>query len=126
MREAGCVKIEFGIESTNNNFLNSINKNATTELNERAMLLCRQNGIKVHSFFMTGFKGENISDLNEIINWIKKYRPHTFSHALMQVHPGTQLYKESGENFFEKNNWTCENIERFYKHVTLRYKGSIN
>ncbi len=116
LREAGCVKIEFGIESPNNSFLKSIIKNATVEINERAMMLCRQNGIKVHSFFMTGFKGESISDLNEIIKWIKKYKPHTFSLSRMQLHPGTQLYKESGADYFEKHNWTRKNIEKFYKY----------
>lgn len=116
LSEAGCAKIEFGIESSNNSFLKSINKNATTEANERAVLLCKHYRIKVHTFFMTGFKGESISDLNEIIVWIKKYKPHTFSLSRMQLHPGTQLYKESGADYFEKHNWKRKNIEKFYNY----------
>ena len=115
LAQAGCVKIEFGMESIKDSDLKSMNKNTTVDLNEKALSLCRKNGIKAHSYFMTGFKGENISDLNNTLSWIKKLKPHTFSLNLLSIYPGTSLYESSGNNFFEKNTWTRNNIENYFE-----------
>ena len=115
LSKAGCVKIEFGIESIRDRDLKSINKHATTASNEKALSLCRKNGIRAHAYFMTGFEGENISDLNNTLSWINKFKPHTFSLSQIKVYPGTALYNESGDNFFENNAWTRNNIENYFK-----------
>jgi len=116
LAEAGCVKIEFGMESIKDSNLKSMNKNATADLNEIVLSLCRKNGIKAHSYFMIGFEGENISDLDNFLSWINKFRPHTFSLSLLSIYPGTLLYEASGNKFFEKNTWTRNNIENYFKH----------
>jgi len=97
---AGCVKIEFGMESIKDSDLKSMNKKTTRDLNETALALCRKYRIKVHSYFMTGFEGETVPDLNNILLWIKKLRPHTFSLNQLSIHPGTSLYESFGEEFF--------------------------
>jgi anaerobic magnesium-protoporphyrin IX monomethyl ester cyclase len=116
LSKAGCVKIEFGIESIKDRDLKSINKHATMASNEKALSLCREHGIRAHAYFMTGFKGENISDLNNTLSWIHKHKPHTFSLHQIKVYPGTALYKESGDNFFENNVWTRSTIENYFKN----------
>ena len=114
LSEAGCVKIELGIESIRDDDLRKMNKNADTDINRRAIELCRKHGLAVHTNFMTGFEGETISDLNNIIDWIKLYRPHTFSMHRIQVYPGTRLYETIGDRFFENNDWTEANVNRYF------------
>ena len=64
---------------------------------------------------MTGFEGENISDLDNTLSWINKFKPHTFSLNQLSIYPGTSLYESSGNKFFEKNTWTRNNIENYFK-----------
>ena len=115
LAEAGCVKIEFGMESIKDSDLKIMNKNTTADLNKITLSLCKKNGIKAHSYFMTGFEGENISDLDNTLLWINKFKPHTFSLNLLSIYPGISLYESSGNKFFEKNDWTRNNIENYFK-----------
>jgi anaerobic magnesium-protoporphyrin IX monomethyl ester cyclase len=116
LSEAGCVKIELGIESIKDGDLEHMNKNASTDLNIEAMKLCHKNGVKVHTNFMTGFEGESLSDLNKTLEWIKMFKPHTFSFHRIQVYPGTELYEASGDKFFEKNEWTKDNVDKYFRN----------
>ena len=72
--------------------------------------------IKVHTNFMTGFEGESLSDLNKTLEWIKIFKPHTFSFHRIQVYPGTELYEASGNRFFEKNEWTKDNVDKYFRN----------
>ncbi|MDZ7836934.1 MAG: radical SAM protein [Actinomycetota bacterium] len=78
LSEAGCIKIELGIESIKESSLKSMNKSSTLSVNERALKLCRKYNISTHAYFMTGFEGENISDLDQTIAWIKKHKSGYF------------------------------------------------
>ena len=115
LSEAGCVKIEFGMESISEEHLLGINKNRSVDLNEKVIRLCKKSNIRVHSYFMTGFKGETISDLNNLILWIKKFKPHTFLLSQTKIYPGTDLYQTSGNRFFETNDWSRENITKYFE-----------
>ncbi len=115
--QAGCIKIEFGIESIKDSDLRSMRKNASADKNIKAMELCHRNGIKVHTNFMTGFKGESLSDLENTLEWIKINSPHTFSFHSIYVYPGTELYKTSGGRFFENNEWTEENVNKYFQSI---------
>lgn len=123
LSEAGCIKIEIGIESLRDCDLRSINKNSTADLNEKILLMCKKNKIKVHTYFMTGFKDESILDLNNLIKWIKKYKPHTFSLSMLKIYPGTSLYENARNMFFEDNSWTRNNIDNFFSKNII---GNIN
>jgi anaerobic magnesium-protoporphyrin IX monomethyl ester cyclase len=119
LAQASCVKIEFGMESVKDKNLKSMNKNTTVDLNEMALSLCKKYGIKIHSYFMSGFEGEKISDLNNTLAWINKFKPHTFSLSPLSIYPGTSIYESSGKEFFEKNAWTRNNIGNYFKGYDL-------
>ena len=115
MAEAGCVKIEFGMESVSPDHLKGIRKNRSVEMSENVIKLCRDNNIKVHSYFMTGFENETIDDLNALIEWIRHHKPHTFQLGLVKIYPGTQLYETNGNSFFENNSWTEYNLNKYFR-----------
>jgi anaerobic magnesium-protoporphyrin IX monomethyl ester cyclase len=120
LSEAGCIKIELGIESIREKDLKDMNKNADTGINSKAIDLCHEYGINTHTNFMTGFEGETIQDLNNMIEWIRKSRPHTFSLHRMQIYPGTRLYDRIGDRFFENNEWTEENVLEYFNRPAYR------
>lgn len=114
LSEAGCIKVEIGVESLKDSDLRSINKDLTVDLGKNVLIMCRKNNINVHAYFITGFKREKISDLNNILKWIKKYKPHTFSLSRLQLYPGTEIYKNEGKKFFENNDWSRNNIDNYF------------
>jgi anaerobic magnesium-protoporphyrin IX monomethyl ester cyclase len=114
LRRSGCVLIEIGVESSLQKQLDSVKKGVTVTANEKAIALCRREGISVHANFITGFEGEGILDLEEKLGWLKRTKPSTFAWFPLQVYPGTQLYNRSGGSFFEKNEWTEDNIREYY------------
>jgi anaerobic magnesium-protoporphyrin IX monomethyl ester cyclase len=119
LRRAGCISIELGVESAQQNQLDHVHKATQVEISEKAIALSRREGISVHANMMTGFEGEKISDLEEGLRWLKRVKPNSFSWFPLMIHPGTRLYKNKGNGFFDRNEWTEENIARYYRSDSL-------
>jgi radical SAM superfamily enzyme YgiQ (UPF0313 family) len=114
MRQAGCIKMEIGVEAVAQKELDSMRKGTTAGLNERALQQCRDAGISVHAYLLTRTEGESMDDLEAKREWLKKNRPDTFSISSMSRYPGSLVYKEMGTQFFESHEWTRENVLGFY------------
>ncbi|MBN1623402.1 MAG: B12-binding domain-containing radical SAM protein [Clostridia bacterium] len=119
MSESGCIAIEFGMESIKQSDLNNINKNRFVSMNEKAVSLCKKNGISAHSYFMIGLERETLDDLNALLKWIKKYQPQSFLLSSLMIHPGTELYQSHGNAYFENNEWTKSNVTSYYNSNPL-------
>ena len=115
LSEAGCATVEFGMESIKDEDLVRVHKNRGVELNENAIKVCNKYGISAHGYFISGLESETMEDLNALISWIKRNNPHTFTLSKLQIHPGTQLYREKGNHFFENNPWDEATIKNYYE-----------
>jgi anaerobic magnesium-protoporphyrin IX monomethyl ester cyclase len=58
MAKAGCVRINFGLESGNPELLETLNKNITLEQSRNAVKWCKEVGIQVKTDFIIGIPGE--------------------------------------------------------------------
>jgi radical SAM superfamily enzyme YgiQ (UPF0313 family) len=114
MKKAGCVLIEIGIEASAQETLSRFHKGTTVNMNEKAIALCRKAGIAVHAYMLTSVPGETMADLDERLQWIKKARPSTFSWHSLKMYPGTRLYLQSGNRFFESIPWSEKEVSAFY------------
>lgn len=114
MRQAGCIKMEIGVEAVAQKELDSMRKGITAGLNERALQQCRDAGISIHTYLLTRTEGESMDDLEAKLEWLKKNRPDTFSMNPMSRYPGSLLYREKGLQFFETQDWTRKNVLGFY------------
>ena len=116
LKRAGCTLVEMGIETASQAELDSVHKGTTVELNERAVEMCRQAGLAVHAYMLTGFAGETGADLEARRRWLKGSPGNlSFSMSMLQLYPGTRLYRERGASFFEHNRWTGEAVSAFYQ-----------
>jgi anaerobic magnesium-protoporphyrin IX monomethyl ester cyclase len=116
LKRAGCTLIEIGLETDSQDQLNSINKGTSVDMNRLAIEMCREAGIAVHAYMMQGFEGETINDLEQRLSWIKAAGgTFTVSLSNLQIYPGTALYREKGNSFFEDNPWTREEINNYYR-----------
>lgn len=70
MKEAGCWKISFGIESGLNDILKLMNKNITIEQAKRSIREAKRAGLEVQGYFILGFFGENKRTLQKTKKFI--------------------------------------------------------
>ena len=99
MKAAGCFSIALGIESGNNEILESMRKNFTVEEAVSACKIIKKSGIELHAFFMVGFPQETENTLNDTVATIKKIKSETIVYSIFTPYPGTEAFefcKEKG------------------------------
>lgn len=94
MKEAGCKRIFFGIESGNNFVLKTMNKGITVEQARKAVETAASVGIKTGAFFIVGYPGETDKTILDTIRFATSlpldYLSFTFPYPI----PGTELYRK--------------------------------
>jgi len=115
LKEAGFRKVEIGLETSSQASLDMLGKNLQAITSENAVRICRRHGISVQANLMYGLEGETIAALDATLDWIKKLKVQNVKWGKIQLFPGSQLYRQKGGDFFENNEWTRENVERFFR-----------
>ncbi|MBC8413734.1 radical SAM protein [bacterium] len=108
LKRAGCHKIEFGVESGNQEILNIIKKNIKLEQVEDAVKFAKKAGLEVGCSFILGHPFETRETAMDTINFIAKLNPDIVSLGIMVPHPGTKVYEmavkgEGGYKLTSKN-----------------------
>lgn len=93
MRRAGCVQLEFGIETGSSRILRELGKGAGVEAGETALRLCRQGGIRTLASVMYGLPGETLADLDATARMISRSRPTIVRLVRFIPMPGTALVR---------------------------------
>lgn len=93
MKEAGCRKISFGLESGSQKILDIMRKNATLDMARRAVDIVRKQGIRAHASFMLGNVGETRETVRETINFAKSLDLDNATFFITSPFPGTELYE---------------------------------
>jgi radical SAM superfamily enzyme YgiQ (UPF0313 family) len=114
LKEAGCVKVEFGFETISPETLKGVGKNASMEDGERAARTCREHGLGFQANMMAGLEGDGLERVDATLAWLKDIGAENIKWGMLMLLPGTQLYGEKGGGFFEGNEWTEKNITGFY------------
>jgi len=93
MKKAGCWLISYGVESGNQQILNSINKGFTIDQVASAFEMTRKIGISTLAFLMIGLPGETKQSIQETVDLAKKLKPDFVSWGILVVYPGSHLFK---------------------------------
>ena len=92
LKNAGCWGIQFGLESGNQRILDFINKRTTVEQNIKAIQQCKKYGIYAEGSFIIGLPTETEEEMNDTINFIKKYKPDCSNMNCFKPFPHTELF----------------------------------
>ncbi len=119
LKRAGCVLIEFGIESARQQNLNAIKKQSNISTSERAIAMCRRAGIPAHAYMIAGFEGDINLEIARNLRWLKRNMLDSFSMGRLKIYPGTKLYRRLGDQFFEEHDWNTSNLNAYYNDTLL-------
>jgi len=92
LKKAGCWAIQFGFESGSQRILDFIRKDTKIEQNIHAIKQCKKYGIFVDGSFMIGLPTETESEMNQTIDFIKKYKPDSVDVKIFKPYPQTELF----------------------------------
>ena len=93
MKQAGCVRMFFGIESGNDSILKIMNKKITTKQAYNATQICKKKGIKAAAFFILGYPGENDKTILDTVKFASSLPLDYLSFTLPYPIPGTPLFE---------------------------------
>ena len=102
MKQAGCLRMFFGIESGNDSILQIMNKQVTTKQAEVAVHLCKKEGIQTGAFFILGYPGENDKTLSDTVRFASSLPLDYLSFTLPYPIPGTPLFEKVREEMFSE------------------------
>ncbi|MFH0953480.1 MAG: radical SAM protein [Verrucomicrobiota bacterium] len=138
LRKAGCVQLEYGVESGSQRMLDSVAKGATMEQNAAAVRLGREAGVRALVYIMYGLPGETRDDLRETARFLGRTRPDIVRFIRFMPFPGTpaaqqlvaagrlprDFWREArgGRSFFE---YTRENVSAMPAEVLRTEARSV-
>ena len=98
MKQAGCIRVFFGIESGNNKVLALMNKRITIQQAHQAVHNAKKAGLQVGAFFIVGYPGETNNTLLDTVNFASSLPLDYLSFTLPYPIPGTSLYERVKNN----------------------------
>ncbi len=106
LKDAGCDRLDFGLESGNERIRNEVlNKKLTDEQIIKAAEVLRANGVPFGTGNMFGLPGETFEDALETIELNIKIKSDDVWGAVFQPYPGTECGKYALENGY------CTNLD---------------
>jgi radical SAM superfamily enzyme YgiQ (UPF0313 family) len=110
MKKAGCVQLDFGVESGSVKVLKILKKDITPQKVIEAFEMSKKAGFLRFASFIIGTPGENEEDIQMTFDLVKKIKPDYADFFFAVPYPGTELYKLAKERGVFKghtsfNNW---------------------
>lgn len=91
MRQAGCFRIGYGIESGNQEILERAQKGTTIEQIRRAIAATKRAGLESEAFYILGFPGETRRSALDTIRLAAELNTTTAAFGIMVPYPGTRV-----------------------------------
>lgn len=109
MYKAGCKKLEFGIESGNQEILDFEKKDITIKQVKNAVSLAHEQKIETAGFFILGHPLETKQTLQQTINFAKNLDLDDAFFSYMVPYPGTSLYSTANKYGKFNESWEAMN-----------------
>ena len=111
MRKAGCIRIDFGIESGSERVLESLDKKVDLKKALDTLHKCKSAGIETLAFFIVGAPAEQEEDFRKSVEFAKQANFDYVIVSELIPYPGTKMFDDvSAEVDFQlfpyKNQWS--------------------
>lgn len=107
MKNAGCIKIAYGVESGSPKVLKEMKKGIKINQIVNSFKKTKKVGIKTEAFIRVGHLGEAEEDFEMTMKLIKKIDPYPIVVSIVTPYPGTELFdKYTKKGYLKKDvNW---------------------
>lgn len=107
MKRAGCHTVNMGLESANQNILNTIKKNITVERMKQSVIDCKKAGLEVCGYFVLGLPGETAETIEQTVKFAKSLDLDLVTFNITAPHPGTPFYNYLDEKgYLMTKDWS--------------------
>lgn len=107
MRKAGCVRVEFGVESGDLEVLKRIKKGITVEQIKAAHKMAREAGMNIGSFVIVGNLGEDFLSIEKTKELLQEINTDDIYISIATPFPGTELYRIAKSNgWLRVHDWS--------------------
>ena len=97
LREAGCERIQFGVESGSPEILKAMNKRITLEQVRKAFRAAKSVGMITYADFMVGYPGESLDQIHKTIDLAVELDPDFIQVGVTSLFPKTKIYFDALE-----------------------------
>jgi len=94
MKEAGLVAVKYGVESADQELLDSCGKGMNLKKAKEMILFTQKLGIKTHLTFTFGLPGETHATIQKTIDYALEAKPFSVQFSITTPFPGTRYYQE--------------------------------
>ncbi|MBI4100146.1 cobalamin B12-binding domain-containing protein [Candidatus Microgenomates bacterium] len=95
MRKAGCVQVDFGVESGSERVLTNLKKGQRPKDIRRAFKLAKRAKLRTFATLILGSPAEKLEDIKETERLIKEIAPSYTHISFCTPLPGTELYEQA-------------------------------
>ncbi len=140
MKNAGCGRIYYGIESGSQEILNTVKKGITLDEIKKTVRLTKELGMKALGFFLVGAPGETLHTVKQTLRFAKELHLDYVQFSKCLAKPLTPLWRqmveEEGKDYWKEwilgteedkplpRRWTeltNDEIDRLAKWAYVRY-----
>jgi len=129
MKEAGCLQLEFGVESGSQKVLEQLRKQIKIEEVRSAFKLCKKYKMRTLSNFLINTPGETVNDIRDTLNLATEIGANVNLFNVTTLFPGSDLYYEFHETIPEEDMVKFASqgdIEDFFEIIESKYKLSAH
>lgn len=94
LAQAGCKRINYGIESITPSILKTLRKGFNIEQITNAIKWTKEAGIEIQAYFMLGSPNETREQILDTIKFANEYVPDYAYYSITTPMPGTALYEQ--------------------------------
>jgi len=91
-KQAGCCRLEMGVESGDNEILKTIGKGITVEQVKKAVGIIKKAGILLGTYYILGHPNETKETVKKTINLSTQLNTKTIAVGIMVPYPGTRIF----------------------------------
>jgi radical SAM superfamily enzyme YgiQ (UPF0313 family) len=110
---AGCIQVEYGVESGNPETLKKIHKPHSAEMVRRVIPMTHRHGIRSCVFFILGFPWDTVASIGQTLELMKDIAPYVDFHqavaSILIPFPGTEIYERYKDQYEFADWWLSDN-----------------
>ncbi len=125
MKRAGCVQIEYGLESGSPKVLRRLGKTVTPTGALRQVRATKDAGMRVAAYYLLGTPGETTTDLSLTGSLAREARADLSLFYLLSPFPGTELYRQLTRQGLLQPDWWRRDGWNLRDSAPLPYEPTV-